>query len=117
MESQRTGAVDGGPRLGRTRRWPNTPFYYGWVIVAVVFLAEFTTSGMGGSTISLFFKPMTDSLGWSLTSLVGAVTAQSIAGMVIALVFLLGVWWRQVRVHDRLIKEGRKDEIGDEMRR
>lgn len=84
MESQRTGAVDGGPRLGRTRRWPNTPFYYGWVIVAVVFLAEFTTSGMGGSTISLFFKPMTDSLGWSLTSLVGAVTAQSIAGMVIA---------------------------------
>ncbi len=40
-----------------------------------------------------------------------------IAGMVIALVFLLGVWWRQVRVHDRLIKEGRKDEIGDEMRR
>jgi MFS family permease len=74
--------VEGGP--GLTRRWPNTPFYYGWVIVAVVFLAEFTTSGMGGSTISLFFKPMTDSLGWSLTSLVGAVTAQAVAGMVIA---------------------------------
>lgn len=69
---------------GRARRWPNTPFYYGWVIVAVVFLAEFTTSGMGGSTISLFFKPMTDELGWSLTSLVGAVTAQAIAGMVTA---------------------------------
>ena len=82
MKPRPADTVDGGQ--GRARRWPNTPFYYGWVIVTVVFLAEFTTSGMGGSTISLFFKPMTDELGWSLTSLVGAVTAQTIAGMVTA---------------------------------
>ncbi|MBH51598.1 MAG: hypothetical protein CL785_00375 [Chloroflexi bacterium] len=59
-------------------------FYYGWIIAAVVFLAEFTTSGMGGSTISLFFEPMRQSLGWSLTALVGAVSAQNIAGMITA---------------------------------
>ena len=40
-----------------------------------------------------------------------------IAGMVVALVFLLGVWWRQARRHDRLIREGRADEIHDEMSR
>jgi MFS family permease len=57
-------------------------FYYGWIIAVVVFLAEFTTSGMGGSTISLFFEPMRQSMGWSLTALVGAVSAQNIAGMI-----------------------------------
>ena len=69
-----------GAGLGRWR----FPFYYGWVIVAVVFLAEFTVAGMGGITISLFFKPMSDDLGWSLTLLTGAVAAQSIAGMAVA---------------------------------
>ena len=39
-------------------------FYYGWIIAAVVFLAEFTTSGMGGSTISLFFE--VNLLGYSI---------------------------------------------------
>ncbi len=58
--------------------------FYGWVIVAVVFLAEFTTAGMGGSTIALFFVPMGNDLGWPLTMMVGAVTAQSIAAMVTA---------------------------------
>ena len=72
-----------------TTRGPKTPalkkgIYYGWVIVAVVFLAEFTTAGMGGSTIALFFVPMGDDLGWPLTMMVGAVTAQSIAAMVTA---------------------------------
>ena len=66
--------------LGRWR----FPFYYGWIIVVVVFLAEFTTSGMGGSTLGLFFVPMNDDLGWSLTTLAGAVTAQSLAAMVTA---------------------------------
>ena len=40
-----------------------------------------------------------------------------IAGMVVALFYLLWVWWRQARAHDRLLREGRGDEIGDEMRR
>ncbi len=64
-------------------RWRVT-FFYGWVIVGVVFLAEFTSSGMGGATLPLFFKPMRESLGWSLSQVVGAVTAATIAGMVVS---------------------------------
>ena len=60
------------------------PFYYGWIVIAVVFLAEFTTSGMGGSTLPIFFTPMAEELGWSLTTLLAAITAQSLAGMVTA---------------------------------
>lgn len=39
-----------------------------------------------------------------------------IAGMVVALVYLLLVWFRQARKNDRLIEKGQKDEIGREMR-
>lgn len=66
--------------LGRWR----LPFYYGWAIVATVFIAQFMASGMGGVTIGLFFKPISDDLGWSLTMMTGAVTAASIANMMIA---------------------------------
>ncbi len=64
-------------------RW-TPPFYYGWIIVAVVFLAEFVSTGMGQITVPLFFKPMSNELGWSLTELTGAITAQSLAGMFIS---------------------------------
>ena len=33
MKPRPADTVDGGQ--GRARRWPNTPFYYGWVIVGV----------------------------------------------------------------------------------
>ena len=64
-------------------RWQPT-FFYGWVIVAVVFLAEFMASGMGTLTIGLFFAPLSEDMGWSLTQLTSAVTAQSIASLMIA---------------------------------
>lgn len=41
-------------------------------------------SGVGPFNVPLFFKPMTDSMGWSLTQLTAALTAQAIAGMVIS---------------------------------
>ncbi|MBI4312911.1 MAG: MFS transporter [Chloroflexi bacterium] len=66
--------------LGRWR----VPFYYGWVIVGAVVLAEFAAAGMGGGTISLYFKPIGESQGWSLLSMVGALTAQAIVGMAAA---------------------------------
>ena len=65
--------------LGRWR----FPFYYGWAIIGVIFMAQFVASGMGGTTLGIFFKPISDDLGWSLTMLTGAVTAGSIANMVI----------------------------------
>ena len=40
-----------------------------------------------------------------------------IVAMVVALVGLLAVWWREARRNDRLIAEGRRDEIGRCMRR
>ena len=62
----------------------NPPFFYGWVIVAVVFLAEFAAASVGTLTMPLFFGAMEESLGWSLTQLVGAVTAQGLAYIAIA---------------------------------
>ena len=40
-----------------------------------------------------------------------------IAGMAVAIVFVLGVWFRQARRHDKLIRDGKKDQIIEEMRR
>ncbi|MBI4338996.1 MAG: MFS transporter [Chloroflexi bacterium] len=77
---QATRSSDKARVLGRWR----VPFYYGWMIIGVVFLAEFSAGGMGGTTISLYFSAMRDSEGWTLARLLGAVTAQAIAGMVAA---------------------------------
>jgi len=60
---------------------PQARFFYGWVIVAVLFAVEFFTYATTGSTITLFFPKMTEELGWSLTQLTAAVTAAGIAGM------------------------------------
>ena len=60
------------------------PFYYGWIIVVAVFIAEFMTSGVGTFVTPLFFKAITDEMGWSLTLLTGALTAQTLANASIA---------------------------------
>jgi sugar phosphate permease len=59
-------------------------FYYGWTIITVLFLVEFIAYSTTGSTITLFFPKMSESLGFSLTQLTGAVTAAGFAGMVAA---------------------------------
>ena len=72
-----TGAPDTDqPRRGK--------FFYGWTIITVLFLVEFIAYASTGSTITLFFPKMSESLGWSLTQLTGAVTAAGLAGMVAA---------------------------------
>ncbi|MEE8442979.1 MAG: MFS transporter [Dehalococcoidia bacterium] len=65
------------PRTRLLGVWP-LPFYYGWVIVAVVFVAEFVSAGVGTFAVPLFFKPMSEDLGWSLTLMTGAITAQGL---------------------------------------
>ena len=57
------------------------PFFYGWVIVGVVFVTEFLAAGVGTVTVPLFFKPISEEMGWSLTQLTGSITAQAIVGM------------------------------------
>ena len=61
------------------RKW-----FYGWVIVFVVFVGSFISSGAGGITVSLFFDPIRDTQRWTLTQLTGGVTAQGIAILVAA---------------------------------
>ena len=55
------------------------PFFYGWIIVAVVFIAEFVASGVGTFVTPLFFQELHSEMGWSLTMLTVAVTAQTLA--------------------------------------
>ena len=69
------------PSTGPTKR---TGTYYGWRIVAVLFVAEFTSYGISGSAVTVFFFPMADSLHWSLTELTGAIVAAGIAGMLLS---------------------------------
>lgn len=80
--------LPGGPVVGATppakSRVPRVfgfrvPFYYGWVIVGIVFMGELLASGLGSFIVPLFFKPMTDEMGWSLTLLTGVITAQTVA--------------------------------------
>ena len=58
--------------------------FYGWIVVFVVFLGSFISSGAGGITISLFFDPIRETQGWTLTELTGGVTAQGIAILIAA---------------------------------
>lgn len=55
-------------RLARGR------FYYGWYIVAAVFLVGTATVGFNGPFFSIFLKPMSQEFGWTRTMTTGAVT-------------------------------------------
>jgi len=59
-------------------------FFYGWTVITVLFLVEFIAYTTTGNTITLFFPKMSESLGWSVTQLNGAVTAAGLAGMLAA---------------------------------
>ena len=69
------------PQPSRPPEHEHGRFYYGWVIVSVLFMVEFVTYSTTGSIITLFFPSMMEELGWSLTEMTGAVTAAGIAGM------------------------------------
>lgn len=75
--------VPTGPLPKFFRRW-RVPFFYGWVVVAVTFLAETSSSAFGGSNIGLFYKPLQNTFGWSLSQMVGVTTANALVGIVIA---------------------------------
>lgn len=58
------------------------PFYYGWVILAVVCAASFSRQGPAVATLSIFIEPMTHAFGWSRTEISAAV---SIGGILAAI--------------------------------
>ena len=59
---------------------PQPRFFYGWVIVAVTWLANFTTAGTNPLVFSVFIAPMTADLGLSKAELVLGITFRMIAG-------------------------------------
>ena len=58
--------------------------YYGWVIVAVCFVAEATAFGAGSASLAVFLQPMSDSLGWTRTTLTFALTVQQLGNILVA---------------------------------
>lgn len=60
-------------------------FFYGWVIVVVIALAQFTQSAEIFPVLSVFLKPMTEEFGWSRSVFTGATTVGTLIGGFIAL--------------------------------
>ncbi len=60
------------------------PFYYGWIITAVVGLAIFPTLAFRPPIIGLLYPPMQQEFGWSRSSLGGAVLLGSVLVIVAA---------------------------------
>src|SRR4051812_28864445 len=60
---------------GRARKAPRMlsiiPFYYGWIVVALSFLANFTASGVR-SAPSVLIHPLEAEFGWSRTAIASA---------------------------------------------
>lgn len=72
-------------RLGLIRRLSDRlPFYYGWVILAVVCAAGFSRQGPAVATLSIFVEPMTSEFGWSRTEISLAVSMGGILGALVA---------------------------------
>jgi sugar phosphate permease len=62
------------------------PFYYGWVIVAIVFMRAFTTGGALW-TIGVLSVPMHDDLGWSRTVIFAGITLRTLGAAVAGVFF------------------------------
>jgi OFA family oxalate/formate antiporter-like MFS transporter len=59
------------------------PFFYGWVVLAVLCCAGFARQGPAVATLSVFVTPLIHDFGWSRTALSGAV---SLGGILAAIV-------------------------------
>jgi sugar phosphate permease len=58
-----------------------TGFFYGWILVAVVFLAHFMAVGTGLYAMNAFMQPLCQLRGWTRTDLNLALVAGTIAGI------------------------------------
>ncbi len=55
-------------------------FFYGWVIVGVVFLAGIASAAWMNTGLSVFLKPITSEFGWSRSTFTAAGTVGTLAG-------------------------------------
>ena len=60
-------------------RW-KFPFYYGWVIVGVIGLAQFTESAEIYPVLGVLLKPMTEEFGWSRSAFTLATSIGTLMG-------------------------------------
>ncbi|MFH1485986.1 MAG: MFS transporter [Chloroflexota bacterium] len=60
--------------------------YYGWAIVAVLFLFSITEIAVYNPVLSVFVRPMAEEFGWSRTLISGAVTAGTFGGAIVAFI-------------------------------
>ena len=70
--------------MGFSERRRRPRFFYGWVIVFVALLSDFIAVGMGPAAFGVFLRPMSEALGWSRTTITGAVSIQSFANIVVS---------------------------------
>jgi hypothetical protein len=59
------------------------PFFYGWVIVAIALLTAYIGSALTWA-VGVLALPMSEELGWSRTSLYGAITVRTYVGVVVS---------------------------------
>ena len=62
------------------------PFFYGWVVVGVIFLRAFTTGGALWTT-GILSVPMHEDLGWSRTIIFAGITLRTLGAAVAAFFF------------------------------
>jgi MFS family permease len=63
------------------------PFFYGWLIVAIVMIAGFFSSGVSNVTMAVVLKPISEDLGWSRTVMAAAITLGSFGGGLLSPLF------------------------------
>ena len=61
-------------------------FYYGWIIVGIIFLSRFAGTTMQNPTVSVLIKPITNDFGWSRSLFVSASSVGTILGGLLALI-------------------------------
>jgi hypothetical protein len=50
------------------------PFFYGWLIVAIVMIAGVLAAGVSNITMAVVLKPISEDLGWSRTFALAPIT-------------------------------------------
>jgi MFS family permease len=63
------------------------PFFYGWVIVAIVMIAGVLAAGVSNITMAVVLKPISEDLGWSRTLTAAAITIGSLSGGLLSPLF------------------------------
>ena len=67
------------PVISKTGR-----LFYGWIVLAVASFSNTIAYGAGAVSLAVFIRPMTESLGWTRTQLLGGVTVTSAANMAVS---------------------------------